>query len=45
MFKDIVRQYIEAYVTASRRDGSDLFPWLSRAPISTWIGAHDSRLE
>jgi hypothetical protein len=31
MWKDIVRQYIEAYVTASRRDGSDLFPWLSRA--------------
>jgi hypothetical protein len=31
MFKDNVRQYIEAYVTASRRDGGDLVPWLSRA--------------
>jgi hypothetical protein len=34
MFKDNVRQYIEAYVTASRRDGGDLFPWLSRARFS-----------
>lgn len=34
MFKDNVRQYIEAYVTASRRDASDLFPWLSRARFS-----------